>query len=180
MQEFSLRRRSLILISLSNPQSQVMQAWARAGAPKNKLVMGFAFYGKSFTLSNPSNTGLGAPATVGQAGEFSKEGGSLYYYEVCDRIKNRGWRRVFDDNTKSPYAFGGNQWVGYEDVEGIKHKTDLINKEGYAGAMVWAIELDDQTGVCGGGKFPLANAVSKGLGGNSNGDNDNNRPQPQP
>ncbi|XP_003743473.1 endochitinase [Galendromus occidentalis] len=147
--------------------SQVMQAWRKAGAPANKLIMGFAFYGKSFTLQNPSNNGIGAPASAGQAGEVSQEGGTLFYYEICERISKRGWKRVFDDATKGPYAFGENQWVGYEDVEGIKHKTDLINKEGFAGAMVWAIELDDQSGVCGGGKFPLANAVSKGLGGNS-------------
>ena len=161
-----------------------MQNWHKAGAPKNKLIMGIAFYGKSFTLQDPSNNGLNAPASRGQAGEVSQEGGTLFYYEICDRIKNRGWKRVFDSASKSPYAFGGNQWVGYEDVEGIKNKMDLINKEGYAGAMVWAIELDDQTGICGGGKFPLANAVSKGLGGNSNGgDNDNDdhvEPFPQP
>lgn len=150
-----------------------MKAWAAAGAPKNKLIMGIAFYGKSFTLQSQSNNGIGASASVGQAGEISGDGGTLFYHEICDRIKKRGWKRVFESNIKSPYAYGGSQWVGYEDPEGIKHKTELINKEGYGGAMAWAIAGDDQSGVCGGGKFPLATALVKGLGGNADGgDND--------
>lgn len=53
------------------------------GTPKNKLVVGMATYGRTFTLANPSQNGVGAPATgAGPAGQFTRENGFLSYYEV--------------------------------------------------------------------------------------------------
>ncbi len=37
--------------------------WVAAGAPKNKLVLGLASYGRSFTLSNSGSNSLGASAS---------------------------------------------------------------------------------------------------------------------
>ncbi|KAL1512589.1 hypothetical protein ABEB36_002158 [Hypothenemus hampei] len=52
--------------------------WVTAGAPKSKLAIGTAFYGRSFTLSNPNNHGIHAPITG--AGE---DGGEDHYVTVC-------------------------------------------------------------------------------------------------
>jgi hypothetical protein len=40
-------------------------------------------------------------------------------------------------DSRGPYAFGGRQWVGYDDVDTIKKKSDFIVDNGYAGAAVW-------------------------------------------
>lgn len=54
----------------------------RLGAPASKLVMGIPTFGKSFTLAN-SETGVGAPISgPGLPGRFTKEKGTLAYYEV--------------------------------------------------------------------------------------------------
>lgn len=57
--------------------------WASLGAPKEKLIIGLATYGRTFTLKNENDTDLGAPVLkAGYAGPFSKEPGLLSYAEV--------------------------------------------------------------------------------------------------
>lgn len=54
----------------------------RQGAPADKLVMGIPAFGRSFTLAS-SNSGVGAPISgPGLPGLFTKEEGTLAYYEV--------------------------------------------------------------------------------------------------
>lgn len=54
----------------------------RLGAPANKLVMGIPTFGRSFTLAS-SKTDVGAPISgPGIPGQFTKEEGTLAYYEV--------------------------------------------------------------------------------------------------
>jgi GH18 family chitinase len=44
---------------------------------------------------------------------------------------------------KSPYAYGNNQWVGYDDAQSIQEKINYINSKGIGGAFFWAIAMDD-------------------------------------
>lgn len=54
----------------------------RLGAPASKLVMGIPTFAKSYTLAS-SDTNVGAPISgPGLAGRFTKEEGTLAYYEV--------------------------------------------------------------------------------------------------
>lgn len=52
------------------------------------INVGLGMYGRSFTLSNPGNNGLGASSRgAGTAGRFTKEKGFLAYYEVTVTIE---------------------------------------------------------------------------------------------
>ena len=94
------------------------------GAPKEKLIMGMPMYGQSFTLASSSNNGLNAAASgAGNAGPFTRQAGMLAYNEICDLVKHDNWS-VQQQPEMGPYAFKGNQWVGYDDVEMIREKVN--------------------------------------------------------
>ncbi|EFB22175.1 hypothetical protein PANDA_015006, partial [Ailuropoda melanoleuca] len=135
----------------------------RLGAPANKLVMGIPTFGRSFTLAS-SDTGVGAPISgPGLPGSFTKEKGTLAYYEICDFLHQATVHRLTVQQV--PYATKGNQWVGYDDKESVKNKVQYLRNRQLAGAMVWALDLDDFRGAfCGGGvRFPLTSAIKDAL-----------------
>ncbi|XP_025832277.1 probable chitinase 10 [Agrilus planipennis] len=145
--------------------------WAKLGAPKEKLVIGMPTYGRTFTLANKDKYKVNSPATGGgKEGTYTKESGFLAYYEVCDMLRN-GATYIWDDEMKVPYAIHGDQWVGFDDERSIRHKMKWIKENGFAGAMVWTVDMDDFTGkVCGGNmKYPLIGAMREELRGISRG-----------
>ncbi|XP_071446319.1 probable chitinase 10 [Hetaerina americana] len=135
--------------------------WISEGVPPEKIVMGMPLYGQSFSLTQASTNGLNARASgPGQAGEFTRAAGFLAYYEICDRVKNRGWTVVKDPERRmGPYAFQGNQWVSYDDAEMIKQKSEYVKSMKLGGAMIWALDLDDFRDRCGDGVHPLLGTI---------------------
>ncbi|CAG7835000.1 unnamed protein product [Allacma fusca] len=138
--------------------SHAASMWMRLGAPKEKLVIGMPTYGRSFTLSDPKNFSVNvATKGGGVAGVYTREGGFLAYYEICEILRTNKAQYVWDDEMKVPYLVDGDQWVGFDDETSIKIKMDWIKSNDFAGAMVWTVDMDDFKGdVCGGGgKYPL-------------------------
>lgn len=146
--------------------------WVKLGAPKDKLVIGMPTYGRTFTLSNTSKFRVNSPATGGgKEGVYTKESGFLAYYEICEMLNSGSATYIWDDEMKVPYAIQGDQWVGFDDEKSIRHKMRWIKDGGYAGAMVWTVDMDDFTGtICGGNvKYPLIGAMREELRGVSRG-----------
>ncbi|XP_031787655.1 probable chitinase 10 [Nasonia vitripennis] len=139
--------------------------WISKGAPPRTLVMGMPLYGQAFSLNDPSRgTGLNSPASAGTAGEFTKAAGFLAYYEICDRIHNKGWQVVQDPERRmGPYAYKGNQWVSFDDADMIRQKAQYVRDMGLGGGMVWALDLDDFRGRCGEGQHPLMHTLQQVL-----------------
>jgi len=142
--------------------------WALLGAPRDKLVIGLATYGRCFTLTNPSSASdIGAPASGPcPAGSYTREAGFLSYYEVCKMLAVSGTRRVWSSEQQVPYLiYGGNQWVGYDDPESLKIKAAWARTSGFGGWMIWTLDLDDFTGSqCSGTTYPLLRAINDGTG----------------
>lgn len=64
-------------------QNYAANYWVTHGTPKSKLIIGMATYGRSFTLQDPTNFGMGAPVSgSGKAGNTTRSAGFLAYYEV--------------------------------------------------------------------------------------------------
>ncbi|XP_042877193.1 endochitinase-like isoform X1 [Penaeus japonicus] len=139
--------------------------WEELGCPRDKLVLGVPFYGRSFTLADPSQHTLHAPITgSGNPGPIIGDPTVLVYFEICTNLKNDPeWKREWDNEGLVPYTYKGDQWIGYEDPESLKIKMDYIRKMGYLGAMNWAIDDDDFKGWCGLGVNPMMTAIYEGL-----------------
>lgn len=141
--------------------------WHSMGCPKHKLIVGMAFYGRTYTLGSKDNNKLHAPVKKwdtqgGLPGKFTNETGFLAYFEICQ--DGDGWTKQFDSVGKCPYAYKADQWVGYEDSNSLRIKMDWLRENQYGGAMMWALDLDDYRGVCG-QKDPLFSTLVEGLRG---------------
>ncbi|KAM9369467.1 acidic mammalian chitinase isoform 3-T3 [Phaethornis superciliosus] len=142
-----------------------MNYWRDNGAPAEKLLVGFPTYGHNYNLQNPSNTAVGAPASgPGPAGPYTRQSGLLAYYEICSFLAS-GATRSWDAPQDVPYAYKGNEWVGYDNVKSFNLKVDWLKKNNFGGAMVWSLAMDDFTGTfCKEGRYPLITTLRNGLG----------------
>ena len=84
-----------------------------------------------------------------------------------------GWTKKYDDVGKVPYTFKDRQWIGYEDEDSLKIKMDWIRSRGYAGAMTWAIDMDDFRNLCGRGPHSMMRVIYENM-------KDYNVPMPPP
>jgi len=138
--------------------------WVRQGAPKEKLIIGMPVYGRTFTLVDPAQFDIGAPATGGgDPGRYTGEAGFLSYYEICDFLHKDNTTLVWDNEQQVPFAYRGHQWVGFDDERSLKTKTSWLKNEGFGGIMVWSVDLDDFRGYCGTGKYPLIKTMKAEL-----------------
>lgn len=55
--------------------------------------------------------------------------------------------------------------MGFDDERAIRNKMDWIKVNGFGGAMVWSVDMDDFKGtICGSGvKYPLIGAMREEL-----------------
>lgn len=80
--------------------------------------------------------------------------GFMSYYEICENIRVNGWTEAYDSVREVPYAYKGDQWVGYDNVNSIRLKTQYALRKGLGGVMFWDLALDDFKGTfCGEGMF---------------------------
>ena len=143
-----------------------LEYWVSLGAARSKLVMGLPLYGQTFTLADTNQTGLNSPVLGrGEPGQFTRAGGFLAYYEICQKIQEEGWTKEVSGSGEhqGPFAFSGDQWVGYDDQGMVERKAEYIKEKQYGGAMVWALDLDDFSNLCGCGEYPLLKTINSVL-----------------
>ena len=100
------------------------------GAPRHKLVLGQAAYGRSFLMGGAALHRPGHPFLPAAAppGPYSATSGFLAYYEVCTLLQDQAWTRVWSNVSRVPYAYGLRDgqwtWVAYEDTQSMREKVE--------------------------------------------------------
>lgn len=120
----------------------------RVKIPPGKVVMGFGFYGRSFTLADPSCSTPGCPFSgASNPGPCTATGGILAYYEIMDILNGASAIKPTHDTADAVnyFTFNNDQWVSYDDAVTLKQKVDWANGVGLGGALIWASDLGKQT-----------------------------------
>lgn len=114
-----------------NSCDQALRLFVQYGMPKEKLLMGAAFYSRKWENIQDRNHGLL---------QICKNGGGYgpgFDGLRKDLINKNGFVRYWDDEAKAPYLFDGSTFYSYDDEESIKCKCEYIKREGYAGIFYW-------------------------------------------
>jgi spore germination protein YaaH len=107
--------------------------------PAAKLVLGLPFYGYAWTLKNPNDSAIGAPAT----GPAITPEGDMSYKEIKAYIQR--YRAIVRYNATYVVKFFtvGSAWVGFDDVEVVKIKVSYAKQKKLLGYFVWQVPYDD-------------------------------------
>jgi chitinase len=139
------------------------------GVDPNKLVLGLPMYGRTFLLKDPAVEGSGLDRESlpnGFQGPFTREDGFLGFNEICKTLaSDRGdWKTYWDPIAKVPYMRNGAKWVTFDSPASLMKKVEYGLSYGLKGAMVWSIDTDDFTGMCGDTTpYPLLRAINYAL-----------------
>jgi chitinase len=107
-----------------------------AGVPANKIVIGAAFYGRLFEVTDTANNGLY------NSGSFYH---GLSYSHFADTINTRnGFTQYWDPVAQAPYAFNPQRRLlfTYDDTLSVKLKTQYAWKKKLNGIMFWQLADD--------------------------------------
>ena len=118
--------------------------------------MGVPTYGHNFALADPTVTDFYSPTWgPGDAGPYTRQAGTLGFNEVqhfitdlsyanydmipvssdltmlvfiqiCVDLQDGGWTVVLDQYYQAPYAYKGNQWIGYDDTDSVAVKVTQL------------------------------------------------------
>ena len=107
-----------------------------AGVPADKIVIGSAFYGRTWERVPADNNGLY------QSGKFK----SFIPYRLFNQLVSTDSGFVFFQDTiaKAPYAYNATKrtFATFDDKLSIRNKTKYVKDKGLHGVMFWELTLD--------------------------------------
>lgn len=137
-----------------------MNKWISKGLVFERTIIGIPAYSQNFQLDDPEVNGIGAPASFKNFGKPGEIPATYSYNIICKYILENGWTRRYETKTSTgPHAFYGSTWAGYDDVQSIREKAEMVKNVNYGGLMFWSLDHDDHSDFCGDGKFPLIGSV---------------------
>lgn len=123
----------------------------RNGIDPGYVTLGLGWYGRSFTLSDPSCStpnGICQFSSGGKPGPCSNSAGTLSNAEIFQVLAQTGAKASFDSTAAVKWiTWDTNQWVSYDDGQTMKLKMDAANKLCLGGVMIWSVDQDDTNGT---------------------------------
>ncbi len=156
----------LLLDSTSNGSFSIKQSVEHLRTihqvPANKIIVGFATYGRGW--SGVGSSGYNVNATgPSPAGANTASPGFMAYYEI--ETLPSAYTRTYDTNTDTVYKYSSSNTtlITYDDVESLLKKTNYILQENLAGVMFWAVDMDKFQTTAGNTKNILQKTVKEKL-----------------
>lgn len=117
-----------------------VQMMLAAGVPADKIVIGAAFYGRFFAVTDTTNNGLYLPGRFDHGFSFSRLSDSL--------SASNGFVQYWDSIAHAPYAFNVQRRLlaTYDDTVSIQFKTKYVIKKNLNGIMFWQLADDKFSG----------------------------------
>jgi chitinase len=110
------------------------------GVPMQKVVIGFAFYGRLFSGVGPDNNGLY------QKGKFS---GYVNYKDLEKTLSaEAGYLQFWDNKAKAPYAYNSETktYATFDNLRSVMEKTKYAKARNLGGVMFWELSGDMKSG----------------------------------
>ncbi len=108
----------------------VVEMFHAAGVPYEKMVLGAAFYGRSFTVPSGEVRGLLQPSGAGLPGPNYGELTAAYRRE-------NGFTEYWDEDAEASWLWNGRVFVSFESPEAIRRKCAYVKDRGLLGIMYW-------------------------------------------
>ena len=104
-----------------------------AGVPRNKLVLGAAFYARLYNGVD----GLDAPATNGPTFAGGGYTNTLKLVEAAGGLK-------YDEEAEAPYAYNASErtFLTFDDPRSLRAKVAYVKSTGLGGIMFWEYNAD--------------------------------------
>lgn len=130
--------------ALYNPTSNVntdygIRQWLNNSFPASKLVLGLAYHGYAWTLANPKDNGIGAPAS----GLAVTQDGSMSYKYIKWYTRSYEAKILYNASYVVNYCIIGLSWIGFDDVEAIRAKIAYAKEKKLLGYNVFLVTNDD-------------------------------------
>jgi len=111
--------------------------WLKGGAPREKINIGFPFYGRSFLNAEH----LYEPHEGNDETTWHMDEGVPQYYNILDRMSDQ-FTSVRDDQTMTQYLYQRTGMVSYDDERAICDKTEYAQIHDLNGYIIWEISGD--------------------------------------
>ena len=113
----------------------VADMYTEAGFPRNKLVLGAAFYGRKYEDCDATPGSPVSKAPTGLGGGYDR---------IKEWIEKNG--ESYDEVAEAPYVYDAEkrEFITYDSPRSIEAKVKYVKETGMMGIMFWAYAGDDE------------------------------------